>query len=300
MGSLWNFVAQSQEPSNLIFWVDKVARTPLSKVLIFALVLSAVRLVLYPYLKNTPTHKRTGLFSFARIANETCDAFIYAAIVVFMLVRPFGIQTFHIPSGSMVETLHEGDFIVANKLVYRFNDPKVDEIAVFRPPEHAFLPGKQRSDYIKRVMGVPGDVVEIRDRVFYRNGEVIEQPFVTISTRTLNGYTIVVGEAADLEPMADFKLVKDGDRYIPLLIEGSEVNTSRLGTVEKFLIGSFEEGQRLAALPPAAIPEGYYLFMGDHRTFSSDGRMWGLVPRENIIGRSSFVMFPFGHAGKTR
>ena len=299
MGSLWNFLAQSQEPSNLIFWVDKVARTPLSKVLIFALVLSAVRLVLYPYLKNTPTHKKTGLFSFARIVNETCDAFIYAAIVVFMLVRPFGIQTFHIPSGSMVETLHEGAFIVANKLVYRFNDPEVDEIAVFRPPEHAFLPDKPRSDYIKRVVGVPGDVIEIRDKVFYRNGKVIEQPFVTISTRILNGYQIVVGDAADLEPMADFKLVKDGDRYIPILMDGSLVNTSHLGTVEKFQV-SFEEGQRLAALPPAKIPEGYYLFMGDHRTFSSDGRMWGLVPRENIIGRSSFIMFPFGHAGKTR
>lgn len=303
------FIAQAVEPNGIIFWIDKLARTSLSTILIFALVLTGIRLVLLPTIKNTPAHKRTGLFSFARVVNETSDALIYASVVVFMLVRPFGIQTFHIPTGSMLQTLHERDFIIANKLVYRYTDPKVGDIVVFRPPDVAFGEKEQKTDYIKRLVGAPGDIVEMKDMVLYRNGEKIDEPYLfysdgpTIPFRPLSKDRWI--ELIPGEP--DFKLIEVDGQVIPLLYKG---NTTRVRYPVRPDFTRPQDDGNLAlsdmqpvewiGLPAAKIPDGFYLFMGDHRNGSSDGRIWGLAPRDNIIGRSEVIMMPLGRIGKTR
>ena len=277
-------MAQAVEPNGLIYWIDKLARTSLSTILIFSLVLTAVRLVLLPYIKNTPAHKRTGLYSFARVVNETSDALIYASVVVFMLVRPFGIQTFHIPTGSMLQTLHERDFIIANKLIYRYSDPKVGDIVVFRPPDVAFNEGEQRTDYIKRLVGAPGDVVEMIDMELWRNGERIEEPYRFYSGGGDGRTSPFVAlpkdrwhELVAIEP--DFKLVEVKGRVIPLLYKGGSTNV-RYRVRSDFTEAQEDGGLALQSaqpnawikLPAAKIPEGFYLFMGDHRNGSSDGQ----------------------------
>ena len=312
MGTVNQLIAQAVEPNGAIYWIDKLARTSLSTILIFALVLTAVRLVLLPYIKNTPAHKRTGLYSFARLANETSDALIYASVVVFMLVRPFGIQTFHIPTGSMLQTLHERDFIIANKLIYRYSDPKVGDIVVFRPPDVAFGRKNPKTDYIKRLVGAPGDVVEMKDMVLYRNGEVIDEPYVFYHEGS-NGRNIAYTELPEdrwieleaTEP--DFKLIEVDGQTIPLLYKGATTRVDYPVRPEFTrprndggLAFSGTQPNDWIELPAAKIPEGYYLFMGDHRNGSSDGRIWGLAPRENIIGRSELIMMPLGRIGKTR
>ena len=88
----------------------------------------------------------------------------------------------------------------------------------------------------------------------------------------------------------DFKLVKYRDQYWPVTILGDAVN-SHVTTVEKYAVDSMEAG-RLLAQPAVAIPPGYYLFIGDNRNNSWDGRMWGLVPRESIVGRAEFIWWP--------
>ena len=301
---LWldSLLAQAVPPNGMIYWVDKIARTSLSSILIFAAVLTAFRLAVLPYLRNTPAHKQTGLFKFAKFSNETFDALIYASIVVFMLVRPFGIQTFHIPTGSMLQTLYERDFIIANKMIYRYTDPKVGDIVVFHPPKRAFRPGEPETDYIKRLVGAPGDVVEIRDMKLYRNGKAVDEPFLFYHSTDggdgmMTPFTPLPKDQwhtlLGTDEGRDFKLVEVDGNFIPLLYEAD-------WAMAPLFVGDSETSSSWRDLPAAAIPPGYYMFMGDHRNGSSDSRYWGLVPRENIIGRSEFIMLPFNRIGKTR
>jgi len=283
-------VAQSQ-PSPFFQFVDKLARAPLSSVLIFAAVCTAIRLAVYPLLRSTPSHKRGAGFALARTVNELSDALVYAGIVVFMLVRPFGIQTFYIPSGSMIDTLLINDMIVANKLIYRYSEPQVGDIVVFKPPKRALNPGQAETDFIKRLVGKEGDIVELRDKVLYRNGKPVDEPYVDY-TSGLRGDTVLPKETWSSVYLPDFKIVDDGGKFIPLQIDGELVNAVQGRTASEFLLSDQREMDRLKALPAAKIPKGYFMFMGDNRNGSADSRTWGLVPRDSIIGRSEFVWFP--------
>lgn len=104
-------------------------------------------------------------------SKEIVDSII-VAFVIAIFIRTFFLGVYTIPSGSMLETLQIGDFILVNKLSYKFSDPKHDDIVVFEYPLNP------RLDYIKRVIGVPGDVIEIKDKVVYRNGEKLEPNYV--------------------------------------------------------------------------------------------------------------------------
>ena len=95
-----------------------------------------------------------------------------------MLVRPFGIQTFYIPSGSMIDTLMINDYIVANKLAFRLGKPNHGDIVVFKPPRRALNPGQGETDFIKRLIGIPGDVIEWNDKKLYRNEKYVPEPYV--------------------------------------------------------------------------------------------------------------------------
>ncbi len=279
--------------------IDKAARAPLSQILLIGLILTAARAAVFFYLERTPQHKRTGFYSFARIVNEISDALVYAAIVVFMLVRPFAIQTFYIPTGSMIDTLMPNDYIVANKFIYRFNDPEVGDIVVFHPPSHADPSGQATQDYIKRLIGGPGDLIEIKDRILYRNGKPMAEDYVRFTDRELNVLEPDLWKRVDYN---DFKLISFEGEVLPIQVqpdgqifppyqmqsEGSSIDWTNPGTV---LLMSESE--------PVAIPEDHYLFLGDNRNNSLDGRFWGLVHRDSIIGKSEFIWLPTARWSKT-
>ena len=166
-------------PQNQGIWalVDKLARTPLSQVLMFVAVCTALRVLIHPYLAKVPPEKRVGGYPVARFLNEVLDALVYAGVFVFMIIRPFGIQAFQIPSESMVPTLLNGDFIVANKAVYRYSEPDRGDIIVFRPPDRAKNEEQGEVDFIKRLIGKPGDVIVVDDGVVFRNGERLDEPY---------------------------------------------------------------------------------------------------------------------------
>jgi signal peptidase I len=117
------------------------------------------------------------------ILKEYAEALIIAFILAF-IIRSFVVQAFKIPSGSMLQTLQIGDHLLVNKFVYgiripftdiviaRFSDPQFQDVIVFEFPED---PSK---DFIKRVIGTPGDVLEMRNKVLYRNGEKLNEPYV--------------------------------------------------------------------------------------------------------------------------
>lgn len=261
--------------------IDALARTPLSQIIMLVSVCTVLRLALAPYLaKIPPKHKIGGAYKAARIFNELFDAIIYAGIFVFLLIRPFALQAFRIPSGSMLDTLQINDFIVANKFIYRIGDPKPNDIVVFRPPAIACNPdqigpdGQVNADFIKRCVGVPGNVIEIRGGKLYRDGQLAAEPFTK------------------MDSPGDFKLVHYKGKYYPVnLIQGS-VNGENFGTRMPFIAANLEEAEALRKLPPAPVPKGFILCFGDNRGNSMDGRYWGLVPRADVIGRSEAVWWP--------
>ncbi len=310
--------AQQSGPSQFQQLFDQLARTPLSRVLLFVAICTVIRVALHPYLTKTLPHLRMGAYSSAKFWNEILDAIIYAGVVVFMVIRPFFVQTFLIPSESMVHTLEINDFIIANKGVYRYTEPKRGDIIVFRPPVEALDKGQTDVDFIKRLIGKPGDVVEVKGGAVFRNGKQLNEPYIN-NPPMENDWKLVHYEG----PYAPWK-----DKYIPVYIPGQEGFANfQTPTSRAYAIGwdptapgvddhsipysawksydqlTPEEVARMKYLldaKPAAIPDGYFLMMGDNRNSSYDSRGWGLVPRENIVGRSEVNWWPPASWGKPR
>ena len=111
---------------------------------------------------------------------EFVDSGLIAALLVFCLLRPFVVQAFFIPSGSMIPTLETGDRILVNKFVYFLRDPAPDEIVVFNAPPAASIDDK---DFIKRVVGAPGNSICVRDGALYRDGQRIEEDYIAAPPR---------------------------------------------------------------------------------------------------------------------
>ena len=214
---------------------------------------------------------------------------LFPVIVGVFLLRSFLFEPFKIPSGSMVPTLLVGDLILVNKFDYGVrlpvlnkkvianNDPQRGDVMVFRyPPD-------PRLDYIKRVVGVPGD------EVAYLNQKL-----------TLNGQPVPVkalGEFYD----------EDSLRYAPQFSEklGEKDHRILVDPRRSSFFGTdsprfpFAENCRYSAEGVICkVPAGHYFVMGDNRDNSQDSRYWGFVPDENLVGRAFFVWMNFGNLGR--
>lgn len=106
---------------------------------------------------------------------ELVDSALIAVLLVFCALRPFVVQAFFIPSGSMEPTLQEHDRILVNKFIYYFEDPKVGDIVVFDAPPAA---SQKKLDFIKRVVGVAGDRIAVYDGKLHRNGVPVDEPYI--------------------------------------------------------------------------------------------------------------------------
>ena len=174
-------------------------------------------------------------------------AVIGGAIVIAVVVRTFILQTFWIPSPSMSPTLVQNDRVLVNKLAYKFHDVNRGDVVVFeRPPTE---PPSEIKDLIKRVVGLPGDKVSIRDGKVYINGRVLEEPYVHGLQTVLDSCPITYVPGIDTK--AGFK-----------------------------------------------VPEGDLLVLGDNRINSHDGRCFGPIDEDLVVGRAFFLMWPPGHAGR--
>lgn len=290
------FLAQS-EPVGWQQTVDKLARTPLSQIIVLVAVCTVIRLAMMKYLADRPVHLRFGPYKVAKFINEFLDAIVYAGVFVFLVVRPFALQTFTIPSESMIDTLLVNDFIVANKAVYRYSRPQHGDIVVFRPPVYACRPeqlgpnGEVNADFIKRCVGVPGDIVEVRNGTLYRNGQAMNEPYLKDKPgwdfKLVNVKGVVKDNPTGLElwPLA---IVPDSGS-----LSGYRINEpNRAPIASPFFVNDQETMDKLLKLPAAAIPPKHYLFMGDNRPGSFDGRGWGLIHEDDIIGRAEFIWMP--------
>jgi signal peptidase I len=256
--------------------IEKLARTPLSSILWFACVCTVLRFGLGLWASKLEQEIAPWAWA-VRFLHDMTDAFVYASILVFLLLRPYVLQTFQIPSESMVPTLQVGDWLIVNKFAYRIGDPQFGDIVVFKPPKRALYSWQDpNQDFVKRLIGMPGDVIEIRDSVLYRNGQKVEEPYRNEQT------------------IGDFKLVRYHGELVPIFRFGTGNIPRDSLYVDKV---NPQDMEAVWNLPAEPIPDGYYLMMGDNRNWSADGRIWGLVPRSQLVGKAWFRLFPFRRMG---
>ncbi len=210
---------------------------------------------------------------------------LFPVIAVVFLLRSFLFEPFKIPSGSMIPTLLVGDLILVNKFTYgvrlpvvntkitQGNSPQRGDVMVFRYPPQPSM------DYIKRVVGVPGDEVAYLNKRLTVNGKPVE--------------TTALPDFFDQDAMRYFKQFDEqlGEHRHRIL------NTPEVPAfVQSASQFKFRENCRYSVEGVSCkVPEGHYFMMGDNRDNSLDSRYWGFVPDENIVGKAFFVWMNFGN-----
>lgn len=219
---------------------------------------------------------------------EYPKSFFPIILIVFVL-RSFLVEPFKIPSGSMIPTLLVGDFILVNKFTYGIripvinhkiidlNQPRRGEVMVFRYPENPTL------DYIKRVVGLPGDTLEYRDnKRLYVNGELVK-------TDRPEDYQYM---ESGLSFVNAVRLLETLGAHSHSILINPDAPPLQLAGVRQFPMRENcdynNEGFR------CVVPANHYFMMGDNRDSSSDSRYWGFVPEENIVGKAFLVWWNFG------
>ncbi len=212
----------------------------------------------------------------------------FPVILIVFLLRSFLVEPFRIPSGSMIPTLLVGDFILVNKFAYgirlpivnlkmiSIGEPQRGDVMVFRYPEDPSL------DYIKRVVGLPGDRVVYAHKRLTVNGQEVPEK--------------AVGDYLHRERMSFAKRYEEtlGGRTHSILIEDDAPASVPFVKQFPFRENCTYNSEGLAC----TVPPGHYFLMGDNRDNSSDSRVWGFVPDANIVGKAFFIWFNFSEPSR--
>lgn len=203
---------------------------------------------------------------------------VIQALLIAMVVRVFLYQPFNIPSGSMKDTLLIGDYLFVSKLSYGYSrysfpfgpnifsgrifgaEPKRGDVVVFK------LPRDNSTDYIKRVIGLPGDEISVRQGVVYLNGKALP--------RKPAGFYIPPANGGPTRKIAKYR--------------------ETLPSGKSYTVLDAEENGFFDNVGPYKVPEGHFFMMGDNRDNSTDSRATydvGYVPYENLVGRAEIIFF---------
>jgi len=220
---------------------------------------------------------------------EYVEALIVAAILA-LVIRAFVVQAFKIPTGSMLETLQIGDQLLVSKFQYGLkipftehvlipiSDPQRGDIIVFEYPFDEALdanrPNLRDVDFVKRVVGLPGDTVEIRAKEVFVNDKPVTGPYVQHVREDIEPSPLPEGHPPiSLDQVTYFDHCEDG--------------------------GSICRAKR-DWMPKVTVPEGKYFVMGDNRDESFDSRFWGFVSRESIKGKAMVIYWSWTGPGNIR
>ena len=206
----------------------------------------------------------------------------FPVIALVFILRSFLFEPFKIPSGSMLPTLFVGDLILVNKFTYgirlpivgtklvQLGSPQRGDVMVFKYPRD---PSK---DYIKRVVGTPGDIVSYKDKHLTINGE-------SLTYGKLNDF---LHEGKDLNYASQFEENLNGIKHKVLNDESRSTNVPLFSTAD---FPFSEKCRNTEDGFECVVPDGHYFMMGDNRDNSADSRYWGFVPDRNILGKAIYV-----------
>jgi len=210
---------------------------------------------------------------------------LFPVIIAVFVLRSFLFEPFKIPSGSMIPTLLVGDLILVNKFEYGLRlpvintkitegtTPKRGDVMVFR------YPPKPSLDYIKRVVGVPGDEVAYLNKRLTINGKVLD--------------TKAVPDFFDEDSMRYFKQFEEDMGTVKHRLLNDDSRPAFVPGADEF---QFKQNCQYSVEGVVCkVPEGHYFMMGDNRDNSLDSRYWGFVPDKNIVGKAFFVWMNFGN-----
>jgi signal peptidase I len=191
-------------------------------------------------------------------------------LVTGLFIITFILQAFEIPSSSMEDTLLIGDHVFVNReqfaaparwigplMPYR-NIRQGDVVVFLSPSEHGLF-------VVKRIIGIPGDRIHLRDGVVYRNGKKLDEPYVRYKDDPNSEYTRSYRENFPAVAPGNSNLTPDWESSLPKYVDGEDL----------------------------VVPPGNYFAMGDNRNVSYDSRFWGFIPQENVIGRPMFMYWSF-------
>jgi len=216
------------------------------------------------------SHKKSGGFK------DTVWTIVYAVLIA-LGIRTIAYEPFNIPSGSMIPTLLVGDYLFVSKFSYGysryslpmslplfpgrifFSEPERGDVAVFK------LPRDNKTDYIKRLIGLPGDTIQVVGGILIINGTPIQR-------ERINDYIEVNSSGTSFPITRYIETLPNGRRHEILEISDNQPNDNT---------------------PVYTVPKGHYFAMGDNRDNSSDSRYAnvGFVPKENLVGRAEFTFF---------
>lgn len=239
------------------------------KILFYATVIAGL-LGLFDILFLAPRRKKEQKMP---VISEYARSFFPVLLIVFLL-RSFFYEPFRIPTGSLEPTLQIGDFILVNKFDYglrlpiihkkllSIGEPKRGDILVFRWPPNPSV------DFIKRVIGLPGDHISYINKTLYVNGQKIPQTFIK-----------------HIEAQGEDNTVWNAKEY----------NEDLLGVNHKIILNPLRASRDYEDI---IVPPHMYFAMGDNRDDSADSRYWGFVPEENIVGKGSVIWLSWNNQTK--
>jgi signal peptidase I len=199
---------------------------------------------------------------------EYLDALLVAGLAALFLIT-FVMRTYYIPSVSMVPTLQVRDVVLVDEIAYRFRAPQAGDVAVFMPPV-----ASQGDEFVKRVIGTPGDAIRISGGIVYRNGVALKEPY------------------ENQPPKYDLEIKRYGIYVNGLPLDPHAANVP----------------PKSAWQSPDRIPNGFYFMLGDNRNYSDDSHVWGFAQttgrfaagplsghanRAGFAGRAFLILWPF-------
>lgn len=248
----------------VLAFIDIATRLGIEIVLVALTVLTAVGFVLDMSLfktKRKPVEQKQGLL--LKFADQSRGFF--PILLVVLVLRSFLFEPFRVPTGSLKPTVLDGDFILVNKYHYGLRlpvahnkiinvyDPKAGDIMVFHWPVNPKI------DFVKRVVGVPGDRIRYQNKKLYRNGKLVPRVF--------ERYTMMRNDQGQMQRVAKYEETLNGVKHAIYLRPDTQPSVTY----------------------DVTVPPEHYFMMGDNRDGSWDSRGWGFVPSQNIVGEAVLV-----------
>ena len=261
--------------------------------------------------------------AWARTVSETCDTVSFVLILAFLLIRPFVAQAFYIPSESMESTLLVHDRLVVNKFAYRLSPPQHHDVVVFEaPPAATGKTDGESVDFIKRLIGLPGDTIQVKAPKMTIDGQAFDARQSGLGSYDPSGANsqlhsflhsrLGLAEDDSIKIFPDYLLINGKDKMTKEQLAeklGQPGAKIELTPGETLVNGEVQNEPFAREDPdydfpvsggPLKVEPDHYFMMGDNRNHSADSHYWGPLEKNRVVGKASVIFWPPSRMGFIR